>query len=188
MIARPVGDPVQDDSEPGLVGGQDLGVVGQGAFLAPVAGCLDQGPVAQGDPAGLGESGADEPVGEVGSGRGLVPPAGWLEVGQAAGAALDPVLGLVVPADVQVAVGGVGEPEGSAGVGLVGAGVEPQRVVAVPAEANVDQPRSRAVNIDAQGQVIERRPQPAGAEDASGQQVTRKPKAASTVAKAPLSS
>jgi hypothetical protein len=64
----------------------------------------------------------------------------------------------------------VDDPERSAGVGLVGASVEPQRVVAVPAEADVDQPRSRGVNIDAEGEVIERRPQPVGAEDAGGQQ------------------
>ena len=99
-----------------------------------------------------------------------MPPAGRLEVAQGAGAGLDPVLRLAVPDDVEVAVGGVGEPERSAGVGLVGAGVEPQRVVAVPAEADIDQPRSRAVKIDAEGEVIERRPQPVGAEDAGGQQ------------------
>jgi hypothetical protein len=68
MVRRPARDTVQDDSEPGSVGGQDLGVAGQGAFVSPVAGCVEEGAVAQSDPAGLGESGADGPVGEVGSG------------------------------------------------------------------------------------------------------------------------
>jgi hypothetical protein len=42
--------------------------------------------------------------------------------------------------------------------------------VAVAAEADVDQPRSRAAKVDAQGEVIERWPQPVGAEDAGGQE------------------
>jgi hypothetical protein len=48
--------------------------------------------------------------------------------------------------------------------------VEPQRMVAEAAEADVGQPRPVVVGVDPQGEMVERRPQPAGGGDAGGQE------------------
>jgi hypothetical protein len=106
-----------------------------------------------------------------------VPPAGRLEVAQLAGARLGPVLRLAVPADVEVAVGGRGDAEGPAGVGLLGVELEAQRVVAVATEADVGQPRPGVAGVDAEGQVVERRPEPVGAEDPGRRAASRRSRA-----------
>jgi hypothetical protein len=138
------------------VGGQDGFVGGQPLFPPVTVGGGDQGVAAQRDAAGLGEPGADRAVGEVRLGRGLLPPAGRAEVGLRTHPAFDAVLGLAVAQNVDIAVVGVDEEELAGRIILVVPALEQQRVHAVAAEADVDQPGAGAVGgAHDQGHVVE---------------------------------
>ena len=70
-----------------------------------------------------------------------MPPAARLEVRQRARAPVEPVLRLAIPEHVHIPGLGVDDSEGSAGILLVAAILQAQRVVAEPPEADVGQPR-----------------------------------------------
>jgi hypothetical protein len=149
---------VQHDAEELAVGGRHIAVA-QLALLPCLAHRPDERAAVQRHLAAvIREARTDQGPAEVRRRGGALPPAGRLEVGQFARALFEPILRFAVAQDVEVALGGLGQPEHTARVPLVRAGVVRQRVVAVPAEPDVGEPPFAPRVLNAQRQVVVRRP------------------------------